>query len=475
MTKNIIITSFLLATTLSAAAQQPTVTTESRKGELTVTYEAPIIKPSSDYATIVTPMICGQTDTIRLEPVVVRGARNAKKLHRDYVLNHKGILPPAFTPAAVAPSTTSGTVHLSTRQYPWLKNEKLTFAALTESEGCCKVETVSFDESSPFAHMVPFAPVYNKVEENKGRAGELEKLYPVLEHKSKYRPYDESRILRKEKGALYVHFPLDKIDLRYNFRDNDWRLDRIVDITRQITADTTSSVEKIQIIGMASVEGTVPHNHWLAQNRGRALKDYVRREVPTVTEDMFEVIDGGEAWTEFRDQINDVRLLKQGQKMDAKQLGVDAYDLALTDADLSQITMEELDQVLDIIDNEKDLDRREQRLRAIKGGQTYRFLLRTLLADQRNSGYLRVYWDYVPDEIARLINQAVELMRQDKYQEAYDILSQPRVQADHRSWNALGCCHYMLGREDEGIRWFHKADQDGNADARKNLEQLEEK
>ena len=199
---------------------------------------------------------------------------------------------------------------------------------------------------SPFAHMVPFAPIYNKVEENKGRAGELEKLYPVLEHKSKYRPYDESRILRKEKGALYVHFPLDKIDLRYNFRDNDWRLDRIIDITRQITADTTSSVEKIQIIGMASVEGTVPHNHWLAQNRGKALKDYVRREVPTVTEDMFEVIDGGEAWTEFRDQINDVRLLKQGQKMDAKQLGVDAYDLALTDADLSQITMEELDQVL---------------------------------------------------------------------------------------------------------------------------------
>ncbi|MBQ9667134.1 MAG: hypothetical protein IJV45_00080, partial [Prevotella sp.] len=231
--------------------------------------------------------------------------------------------------------------------------------------------------------------------------------------------------------------------------------------------------EKIQIIGMASVEGTVPHNHWLAQNRGKALKDYVRRAVPAVTEQMFEVIDGGEAWTEFRDQINDVRLLKQGQKMDAKQLGVDAYDLALTDDDLAQISMEELDQVLDIIDNEPNLDRREQRLRAIRGGQTYRFLLRTLLADQRNSGYLRVYWDYVPDEIAALINQAVELMRQGEYQKAYDILSEPRVQADHRSWNALGCCHYMLGREQEGIRWFQQAAEDGNPDARRNLDQIE--
>ena len=473
MTKNIITATLLLATSLSAAAQQPTVTTKSQKGELTVSYEAPILKPTSDYATIVTPMICGLTDTLRLEPVVVRGSRNAKKLYRDYVLNHKGVTPPAFTPAAQAPATTSGTVHLSTRQYPWIKNQPLTFAALTESEGCCKVETVSFDESGPFAHKAPFDPIYNKVEENKGKAGELEKLFPVLEHVSKYKPYDDTRVLRKEKGALYVHFPLDKIDLRYDFRDNDWRLDRIVDITRQITADTTSSVEKIQIIGMASVEGTVPHNHWLAQNRGKALKDYVRRAVPAVTEQMFEVIDGGEAWTEFRDQINDVRLLKQGQKMDAKQLGVDAYDLALTDDDLAQISMEELDQVLDIIDNEPNLDRREQRLRAIRGGQTYRFLLRTLLADQRNSGYLRVYWDYVPDEIAALINQAVELMRQGEYQKAYDILSEPRVQADHRSWNALGCCHYMLGREQEGIRWFQQAADDGNPDARRNLDQIE--
>ena len=330
-----------------------------------------------------------------------------------------------------------------------------------------------FIHSASFAHMVPFDPIYSKVADRTGKAGELEKLFPVLEHKSKYRPYDSSRILRKEKGALYVHFPLDKIDLRYDFRDNDWRLDRIVDITRQIMADTTSSVDKIQIIGMASVEGTVSHNHWLAQNRGRALKEYVKRNVAGISDEMFEVADGGEAWTEFRDQISDVRLLKQGKKLDAKELGVEAYDLHLTDDDLAQISMEELDQVLSIIDSEPDLDRREQRLRAIRGGQTYRFLLRTLLADQRNSGYLRIYWDYVPDEIAAQINRAVELMQQGRYDEAYALLSAPVVQADARSWNALGCCHYMLGREQEGVSWMQKAAQTGNADAKRNLEQVE--
>ena len=475
MKRTTIITAALLAAAAQATAQQSTVTTQSKKGELTVNYSMPIIKPGSDYATIVTPMICGAHDTLRLEPVVVRGARNVKKLKRDYVLNHKGVALPSYISAADAPAQATGTVHLSTRQYPWIKqHQPLTFMALTESEGCCKVEVINSDESAPFAHMVPFAPVYNKVEDRTGKAGELEKLFPVLEHKSKYRPYDSSRILRKEKGALYVHVPLDKIDLRYDFRDNDWRLDRIVDITRQIMADTTSSVEKIQIIGMASVEGTVPHNHWLAQNRGKALKEYVKKNVPGITDQMFEVADGGEAWTEFRDQINDVRLLKQGKKMDAKELGVEAYDLNLTDDDLNQISMEELDQVLDIIDHEPNLDRREQRLRQIRGGEVYRFLLRTLLADQRNSGYLRVYWDYEPDEIAQLINKAVDLMRQDRYDEAYSILNEQRVRDDERSWNALGVCHYMLGREQQGIDWMQRAAANGNLDARKNLEQMED-
>ena len=475
MKRTTIITAALLAAAAQATAQQSTVTTQSKKGELTVNYSMPIIKPGSDYATIVTPMICGAHDTLRLEPVVVRGARNVKKLKRDYVLNHKGVALPSYISAADAPAQATGTVHLSTRQYPWIKqHQPLTFMALTESEGCCKVEVINSDESAPFAHMVPFAPVYNKVEDRTGKAGELEKLFPVLEHKSKYRPYDSSRILRKEKGALYVHFPLDKIDLRYDFRDNDWRLDRIVDITRQIMADTTSSVEKIQIIGMASVEGTVPHNHWLAQNRGKALKEYVKKNVPGITDQMFEVADGGEAWTEFRDQINDVRLLKQGKKMDAKELGVEAYDLNLTDDDLNQISMEELDQVLDIIDHEPNLDRREQKLRRLNGGHTFAFLLRTLMADQRNSGYLRVYWDYEPDEVGKLINKAVDLMRQDRYDEAYSILNEQRVRDDERSWNALGVCHYMLGREQQGINWMQRAAANGNLDARRNMEQVEE-
>ena len=470
MKKSTIIAVALLAGGSYASAQQTVVTTENRMGELIVNYSTPLQQPSLDYATIVTPMLCGQTDTLRFEPVTVRGRRNAKKLKRYIALNHLGEVP-AYTPAKEAPETLTGTVSVPISKYPWAAKGPLTFATQTECEGCCKSEVVNFSESDPFSYRFPFAPVFGLVPDNTGKAGALEKDYPVLEHISKYRPYDNSRILRKEKGALYVHFPLDKITLRRDFRDNDWRLDRICDITSQIMADNTSHVEKIQIIGMASIEGSVAHNHWLAQGRGKALKDYVRKQVPSVTDAMFDVADGCEAWSEFRDQLSDVRLLKQGKRLDAKGLGVEAYDLSLTDADLAQITMEELDECINIIDNEPNLDRREQRLRKLNGGKTYRFMQRTLPADQRNSGYLRIYWDYIPDEAAKRINAAIEQMQRGDYAGAL-----PRLLAekeDPRAWNAIGCCQAMTGNEAEAISWFKKAVAEGNQDAVKNLQQLQ--
>ena len=129
------------------------------------------------------------------------------------------------------------------------------------------------------------------------RPDKLERDNPVLLHISKYRPYDKTRILRKEKGALYVHFPVGKAVINHGFRDNAPTLDRIVSITRDIMADTTSTVKCIQIIGLASVEGAVLPNSRLAGSRATALKRYIQQRVPTA-DALYECVNGGEAWTE---------------------------------------------------------------------------------------------------------------------------------------------------------------------------------
>lgn len=310
-------------------------------------------------------------------------------------------------------------------------------------DGCGKVEVPPVVEPAPIEpapYIPPFEPKYNAVADNTGKAGELQRDNPVLQHISQYKPYDKTRILRKEKGALYVHFALDKSVLQHDFRDNAGTLDKIIDITRKIMADTTSSVRKIQIVGLASVEGPVAHNEELAGARAEALKRYIQREVPEAVDTLFDCANGGEAWTELRSQIDDNLSLPYRTEM------------------------------LQIIDTEPNAQRRERRLKQLAGGRAYAVLRDKVLSDQRNSGYLRIYYDYVPDTAARTINRASDLLHAERYTEALRLLE--TVRSDKRSYNAMGVALYMLGRKDEAINYFKLAAEAGNVDAERNLEQL---
>ena len=444
MKKSILTLVLLIIALLSVSAQKPVVHSASNGDFLELNYTITPAKPGSAYSLVITPMLCGLKDTVRLEPTIIRGTRNARKYHRDMRLNHKQQTELPYRTAKQADPIV-GQMAFDVHNIDWMKEEPLTLCVLTEQEGCCKVETLSVECSDPIRYEAPkkvftFVPALADVADNTGVAGALMKDNPVLEHISKYRPYDSSRILRKEKDMLYVHFPLDKTTLLRDFRDNAPILDRIVDITRQIMADSTSHVVKIQIIGLASVEGPQSRNLQLGKGRAEALKRYVQGRVAT-PDDLYECVNGGEAWTELRDQISD------------------------TDSPYRE-------QLLSIIDNEPNLDRREAKIKALDRGKAFAYLKSNVLSDQRNSGYVRIYYDYVPDAAAATINKASALLRQEKYDEALQLLR--TVQSDQRAQNALGVALYMTGDKEAGIRCFEAAASNGNAEAIQNLKQLKE-
>ena len=267
---------------------------------------------------------------------------------------------------------------------------------------------------------------------------------PIVQEIADYRPYDRTRVLRRDSGALFVHFPLDKSDLRREFRSNAETLDRIVDITRQILADSASNVRLIQIVGFASVEGRQGYNENLAQQRAVALRQYIQEQV-AVPDSLFELNNGGEAWAELRDQL------------------AEAIETNTGDA-------ETIKRAMVIIDEEADADRREQRLRRLDGGRVWNYLKTSLLADQRNSGYLRIFFDRVPDRQAEQINAASALIQEERYEEALAILN--KVRDDSRAWNALAVSLYMTGHKDEALGYFRQAASQGNADAAANLQRL---
>ena len=301
---------------------------------------------------------------------------------------------------------------------------------------------------TPMVVVVPqFIPALSPVAEFKGRAGQLQKDNAVVAHISEYRPYDRTRILRKEKGALFVHYDLGKSQLNADYRDNRPVLDRIIDITRQIMADSTSSVKKIQLVGLASVDGAPAVNERLALNRALSLQRYIQQEV-SVPDSLFETVGGSEAWTEFRDQLNDI--VKEGgdQRTD-------------------------LNKVIEIIDQESDDLMRERRIKQLENGRTWAYIKEHILKDQRNSGYIRIYYDYVPDKAAATINEASELLTTDCgdcHREALRLLQ--TVRNDERAQNALGTALWLTGQKDEALECLRRAAANGNTDAQENLRRL---
>lgn len=391
-------------------------------------------------------------DTLTLKPAVFRGKRNQQYVSRERHFAGKdsdrmarrlsssprSMLQPSDNERLLG-DTVVYDLAITRAERPWLWEKPSVLLVKREKDGCCSTDNLPPVQLAALRYVPPFVPEFAPVKPNEGRAGELRKTNPVLHPFSEYQPYTKDRILRKDSDALYVHFELDKAVLKHDFRGNAAILDRIVDITRQIMADSTSTVRKIQIVGLASVEGRVAHNEWLAGARADALKRYVQERV-SVPDSLFDVANGGEAWTELRSQIED-------SQFDGR------------------------DALLHIIDTEADVNVRERLIKSHNGGKTYSYLRDKVLADQRNSGYLRVYYDYVPDLAAAAINKATALIGEKRYAEALEMLRP--VSSDRRAQNALGVALYMTGSKEEGISRIRRAAEDGNREAQDNLRQWE--
>lgn len=410
-------------------------------------------------------MLCGAKDTLALPEVLVRGWNNEKISHRDHVLNKRIGAEPAFIKGkTVTPgSEITDTVRYADDLYPWLLTDSLSLIVRVREEGCCngewlpalasaakapkqepvepEVEETPVDTTPQITEPVEvFVPAFAVVStfEPDSFAAELVKNNPVALQYKNYKPYDNTFILAKDSGALYVHFPLDKVILLREFSNNAVILDSIMYMINSLMADTTTEVKVIQIIGLASIEGNVPHNEWLAGNRAMALQKYIQERIDT-TGIVFEAANGGEAWTEFK-------WLAEQQQFEGR------------------------DRVIEIINKDPDLNSRERWLRTLNNGRTWAYIKKHLLPPLRNSGYVRVYYDVKPDANGIIINEAVELLRNERYADALSLLL--KVRNDNRAQNALGTAYYMTGDRDNAIRCFRLAAAEGDEDAIANLKAI---
>ena len=232
-------------------------------------------------------------------------------------------------------------------------------------------------------------------------------LYPIP-------PYvitDASRKWDFGQDELEVIFKVSKIEIDSTVFDNEITFEHILAAVDKIHSNPNYKIEKIQVSGYASPEGAP------------------------------EIVNGEENWS-------GLRKILVASNMDKK------------------------DEVIAIIDDtEIQGEDKKIKIKNIDGGRTWQKMLREIYPHLRSARYLSVYYDSTDDNAVEIINKANSLIRENRFEEAYEMAIQ--VSSDMRAHNTIGVALMGQGKFQEAKAWFKKA-LDGNCpSAQKNIDAIE--
>lgn len=112
-------------------------------------------------------------------------------------------------------------------------------------------------------------------------------------------PEVEAEKHREYSGRAFLDFPVNKTDIRPDYRNNRRELSAILATIDVVRNDPNASITEISIHGYASPEGSYANNERLASGRAAALRDYVS-SLYSFAPSIFTVESTPEDWDGFR-------------------------------------------------------------------------------------------------------------------------------------------------------------------------------
>lgn len=241
------------------------------------------------------------------------------------------------------------------------------------------------------------------------------------------------------RDELEIIFKVSKIEIDSTVFNNEVTFGKILNAIDKIFANPKYKMDKIEIAGYASPEGKRGLNRWLAENRAKALINYIIEHRPqyNLTEDSFRLRNGEENWPGLR------------------RLVVDS-------------DMAEKDQVVEIIDMDLPDEEKKIRIKAIDRGKVWNKMLKEVYPHLRSARYLAVFYDSAQDEAVDMINQANQMIREGDYAGAYEAVA-PYAD-DLRAYNTIGTALMLQGKFEEALPWLRKAVENNTASAQQNID-----
>lgn len=189
------------------------------------------------------------------------------------------------------------------------------------------------------------------------------------------KPAPEAVKARHLDGSAYLDFPVNQTAIHPDYRNNPAELKKIQQTVEAVKNDPYATITSLSIKGYASPEGTYKGNAYLAENRAKALLNYVKD----------------------RYDLSGVKLSVDFEPEDWEGL----------EAAVEKGNLPDKEELLAIIraDEPADWDAREWKLKTLNGGTSYKVLLRDVYPALRHSDY-RVNYNirnFTVDEAKQII------------------------------------------------------------------------
>lgn len=292
-----------------------------------------------------TPVLENNSQREGLPSILLNGKNRNKVYKREKALKNLKEEEPHYTVlrAADAPEHVIN-YKMTVAWEPWMKDAR--FVLAQNLCGCGKEEPVS---PLVIADKIRMAPT------------ERYQVQPSLAYIS---PQAETEKHRAEAGTAYLEFQVGKSIILDDFRNNASELAKIQNTINTVVKDKNITPKGIVLKGYASPEGSYASNQRLADSRVKALRDYIRNE-NHFNADFFTIESQPEDWAGFKAKV------EADDQVPAR------------------------DEVLAVINSSDEPDVKEAKLKKIKGGTAYRYVLNEIFPSLRRSDY-RI--DYVVRE-----------------------------------------------------------------------------
>ena len=228
------------------------LTLEVRDGYINVDMDIDLtdVNVKGTQVVVLTPCIINGTDTLRLKSIGVYGRNRRIFYQRNDDIKPTDKKDETYSPADIR----DGLIDYRTSAHYMNWMDGCSLSVIRTDFGCCgKSALISTAELVKRFPMAPF--------------------YPELIY---IRPEHEVQKTREISGTAYIDFPVSRMAIQPEYRNNIVELAKITGTIDSVKNDSDIIIKSVSIKGFASPESPYDNNLRLAKGRTAALKDYIR-------------------------------------------------------------------------------------------------------------------------------------------------------------------------------------------------------